>query len=613
MHVVVNYLLTFEGKMAYLFGVSPTFLYFCRQMMKRQYTLLYIFLLPCVLLLGTLSSCRDSYPKELVQADSLLLRGDYHAADSLLALYDANASSRKSAQMYRQLLGLEWHFVRGTLSSNDFSMADSLCRYYEGQNNRESALSQLLLGAIYKKVGDYSTALDCYLRANQISCFQQDLLLRIWINRGQGDLYFEQGMYPECIDYYQKSYFAALQKCDTLRLALASYSMARVYMIKNDVDSILFYLNRNVELATKLSTTDNYDVIRAAKSTLADVYIQIEEYDKAKLLMTRNQQDDYNWAYWHLAQHHTDSAYWYFSHIIENKPWKIKVEYLPILAKLEEERGNREHTLMLYKDLVAAKDSLQAHSQVEETRKVKFLHEFNQIKQERDDAQRQSTIRGLAAGIIFLLAVLAALVAIFAWLHYRKQKERELAQERLLRQEEERKSRQSAEQIAKNQQQMILLRQQLQEAQSSNDVIRSERLQSETRLLDTENRRIQASLQHRRLMQDELEQSPLREHIKQNAGKEQFHLTDEEWLQLAMLIDAADDQFTNRLRNLYDGITEYELHICYLVKLDIPSVAIGTMLYKSKAAIGMARQRLYKKLTGKSGTAKQFNDFIQTF
>lgn len=103
----VNYLITYEGKNAYLFGVSPTFLYFCRQMMKRQNTLLYIFLLPCVLLLGTLSSCRDSYPKELVQADSLLLRGEYHDVDSLLAVYDANASSRKSVQMYRHLQGRE--------------------------------------------------------------------------------------------------------------------------------------------------------------------------------------------------------------------------------------------------------------------------------------------------------------------------------------------------------------------------------------------------------------------------------------------------------------------------------------------------------------------------
>lgn len=49
------------------------------------------------------------------------------------------------------------------------------------------------------------------------------------------------------------------------------------------------------------------------------------------------------------------------------------------------------------------------------------------------------------------------------------------------------------------------------------------------------------------------------------------------------------------------------------VKLDIPSVAIGTMLYKSKAAIGMARQRLYLKLTGEKGTAKDFNNFIQAF
>lgn len=598
--------------MAYLFGVSPTFLYFCRQIMRRH-ILLYIFLLPCVLLLGTLSSCRDSYPKELVQADSLLLRGEYHDVDSLLAVYDANASSRKSVQMYRHLLGLERHFVRGTLSSNDFSVADSLCRYYDGQDNRKSALSQLFLGNIYMIGGDYPLALECYLKAEQGADALNDLTLQTWVNRRQGDVYFNQHMLPECIDYYKKSYSSALQKHDTLRLAHASCNMGRVYMIKSDVDSILFYYHQAIELAKGLPQRDKTDITTTAKTVLADIYTQIEEYDKAKALMTRESIDNMNWAYWHLAQHHTDSAYWYFSHIIENKPWKIKVEYLPILAKLEEERGNREHTLMLYKDLVAAKDSLQAHSQVEETRKVKFLHEFNQIKQERDDAQRQSTIRGLAAGIIFLLAVLAALVAIFAWLHYRKQKERELAQERLLRQEEERKSRQSAEQIAKNQQQMILLRQQLQEAQSSNDVVRSERLQSETRLLDTENRRIQASLQHRRLMQDELEQSPLREHIKQNAGKEQFHLTDEEWLQLAMLIDAADDQFTNRLRNLYDGITEYELHICYLVKLDIPSVAIGTMLYKSKAAIGMARQRLYKKLTGKSGTAKQFNDFIQTF
>ena len=79
------------------------------------------------------------------------------------------------------------------------------------------------------------------------------------------------------------------------------------------------------------------------------------------------------------------------------------------------------------------------------------------------------------------------------------------------------------------------------------------------------------------------------------------------------MIDDANDQFTFRLRNIHDGITPYELHICYLLKLKVSSTNIGIMLFKSKAAIGMTRQRLYKKLTGKVGTAKQLNDFILNF
>ena len=61
-------------------------------------------MLSCLLIAGALCSCRDSYPRELTQADSLLLRGEYDLVDSLLTTYDANASVRKSTQMYRQLL-----------------------------------------------------------------------------------------------------------------------------------------------------------------------------------------------------------------------------------------------------------------------------------------------------------------------------------------------------------------------------------------------------------------------------------------------------------------------------------------------------------------------------
>lgn len=215
--------------------------------------------------------------------------------------------------------------------------------------------------------------------------------------------------------------------------------------------------------------------------------------------------------------------------------------------------------------------------------------------------------------LLSLLTLLVLGCVLFIWRKYRDKKERELTQEKLLRQEEERKNRQSIEQIEKNEQLIALLNLQLQEAKGRNDEEMYEKLQRETQMLGAENSRIKAKQLHKQLMIAELQQSVLFKRIKQKAGKEHFHLTEEEWEQVEGLIDDAYDQFTTRLRILYGGITEYELRICYLLKIGIPSVAIGIMLYKSKAAIGMARQRLYKKLTGKDGTAKQFNEFIETF
>ncbi len=570
----VNYLLTFKGKMAYLFGVSPTFLYFCRQMMKQQYTLLYIFLLPCLLMVGTLCAC-----------------------------------SGDKKQMQQQLLSLQSKFEKGTLSSKDFSLADSLVRCYEGRENRDEALSLLITGDIYKTSGDYSTSLDYYLKANKVSENLDDLLLQIWINRGQGDLYFEQGMYSECIEYYRKSYAAALQRRDTLRIALGAYSMARVYMIKNDVDSILFYLNQDIELATKIN---NDDVLRAAQSTLADIYTQIGEYYKAEALMVHDQRDEHIWAYWHLAQHHTDSAYWYFSRIIENKPWKTKVEYLPILAKLEEERGNREHSLSLYRDLAAAKDSLQVHSQVEKTRKVKILHEFNQIKQERDEAQEQSKVRGIAISLICLVVAIVALTAYSAWKRYREQKERELTQERLLRQEEERIRHQSVRQIEENKQKIAQLEQQLAEARQRNDIEAADRIRLDAEMLTAENQSIEATQRRREYALKEFQKTDIYMKLKLHSGEEDVRMSEDEWQQLAQHLDEIYDDFTHRLLALVN-MTDVELKACYLLKLDVSPIMMSTLLCRSKSAVTMLRKRLYEKITHKDGTAKQLDEFILGF
>ena len=108
-------------------------------------------------------------------------------------------------------------------------------------------------------------------------------------------------------------------------------------------------------------------------------------------------------------------------------------------------------------------------------------------------------------------------------------------------------------------------------------------------------------------------QSPLYRRIKEYAGQDNFRLTEDEWKMLAQQIDDTFDDFTARLRTLYDGISLYELRICYLLKLGLPSTAIAAMLCRSDAAICMARQRLYYKLTGNKGRARTTTDFIRNF
>ena len=109
-----------------------------------------------------------------------------------------------------------------------------------------------------------------------------------------------------------------------------------------------------------------------------------------------------------------------------------------------------------------------------------------------------------------------------------------------------------------------------------------------------------------------LECSPLYTRIRLHAGKDGFRLSAEEWKELGALIDRVYGQFTMRLLHLAK-LTAEEVHVCYLLKMEIQPSGIAEMMCMSRSGITMLRQRLYKKLTQEKGTAKQFDEFILNF
>lgn len=88
-------------------------------------------------------------------------------------------------------------------------------------------------------------------------------------------------------------------------------------------------------------------------------------------------------------------------------------------------------------------------------------------------------------------------------------------------------------------------------------------------------------------------------------------LEDERWLDIVKYVDhLLYLNFTYRIKMMYPGISDVELKICCLIKLEIPVNRIATLLSITSQAISVNRKRLYTKLTHKEGSSKDFDKFI---
>ena len=570
-------------------------------------------LLPALCLLALLCSCREvSYPPLLVQADSAYMRGDYEQADSLLAYYDSvEKTFSGSSRAYRSLLDLERKYVNELLTFDDFAVTDSLNCYYENIGDIDkNGKALLFLGEIFHVSGDYPHSNQCYMHAAQLAKACDNLVLQGWICHEQGDLYFEQGMYKECIPYFHRYYKISKICRDTLRMALAAFRMGKVYTIQNDVDSTLYYYGLSKDLGYRLGRIGQ--IVNPAQYQIADIYIQIGEFGKAAEIMSRDSLNMVNWAYWHAGQNHIDSAVFYFQEAFCSRDIYAQAEFLRVLSELEKKRGNVERALSYYEKLIKAEDSIKAMSQAEETKRVEAQYNYSMIEQERNEiavGKLRSERFFLSIFIVFLVLLTLACYKINK---IQQQKKVILERERLMKLEEERKYRQSIQQIENNRLRLAELENQLAIARQHDDIRQMGRLQIDTEILQLENKNIEAIHRRSELLLKEFQNSDLYVRIRLNAGNDRFRISEEDWVTLGKRIDEVYFQFTKRLLNFCKMSTD-EMRVCYLLKIGISPANIAVVMNKTRSGVTMLRKRLYKKITQKEGSPKQLDDFISSF
>lgn len=116
-------------------------------------------------------------------------------------------------------------------------------------------------------------------------------------------------------------------------------------------------------------------------------------------------------------------------------------------------------------------------------------------------------------------------------------------------------------------------------------------------------------LDERQLLLDKLHHSSIYKDIIQNANNGNYHISEETWKSLAEVIDTTFDGFTTNI-NSRTALSEIEIHICYLIKIGMSPAKVALFLCRNRNSISMSRRRMYKKITGEDGSAKDFDSYI---
>ena len=84
-------------------------------------------------------------------------------------------------------------------------------------------------------------------------------------------------------------------------------------------------------------------------------------------------------------------------------------------------------------------------------------------------------------------------------------------------------------------------------------------------------------------------------------------MSDKDWKEVADTIEDAMPNFIPRLKN---KLSDKDYQICMLIRLGFSTSLIANLLSLSDAAISKRRKTMLKKLCGKNGKPKEFDEYV---
>lgn len=491
--------------------------------------------------------------------------------------------------------------------------SDSLIKiaatYFEKSNDKHKAsLSYYYMGRVNTDLHDALKAQEFYLKALEIGEKTKDYHLLAKICNNLGTLYNYQDIYDLALPMQKKAlyYINMEQKQDTVNMSYILRNTARTFTLMNLEDSAVIYHKQ----ALKYSRPYNISSILV---DLGNIYIYKNEYVEAKkyIDLAQNSTTILKTLYpiylskgkLLSAMGQLDSAKYYLTQCSQSSNIYTQAGSLYHLAQVALKENDLNNYVKYTETYSTLRDSITKHSHFENIRIAQSMFNYQRIAKEKDQFEKKAAQRMIFIYQVIIIFFLTIAIFIFIF------KREKIKKKRLTELKEEQYKR-SQQYIENNNKQIFQLTETLHSKQEEMSEVERQLYEARKLMLEMENRQIFEKQGTILLLEKDFHNSSIYIRIHR---EDDIQLSPSEWEELHQLIDATYPDFTNRLIRLYPQISIEEIHICYLVKMQLSIKKIAFIMHITSSGVSQCRRRLYKKSTGEPQNTEKFDRFIADF
>lgn len=491
--------------------------------------------------------------------------------------------------------------------------SDSLIKiaatYFEKSNDKHKAsLSYYYMGRVNTDLHDALKAQEFYLKALEIGEKTKDYHLLAKICNNLGTLYNYQDIYDLALPMQKKAlyYINMEQKQDTVNMSYILRNTARTFTLMNLEDSAVIYHKQ----ALKYSRPYNISSILV---DLGNIYIYKNEYVEAKkyIDLAQNSTTILKTLYpiylskgkLLSAMGQLDSAKYYLTQCSQSSNIYTQAGSLYHLAQVALKENDLNNYVKYTETYSTLRDSITKHSHFENIRIAQSMFNYQRIAKEKDQFEKKAAQRMIFIYQVIIIFFLTIAIFIFIF------KREKIKKKRLTELKEEQYKR-SQQYIENNNKQIFQLTETLHSKQEEMSEVERQLYEARKLMLEMENRQIFEKQGTILLLEKDFHNSSIYIRIHR---EDDIQLSPSEWEELHQLIDATYPDFTNRLIRLYPQISIEEIHICYLVKMQLSIKKIAFIMHITSSGVSQCRRRLYKKFTGEPQNTEKFDRSIADF